>query len=228
MQPRWKTGRRPATLAVVLVLASLAVAACGESSATSTPTDTASANATTATTSPATTATSPATTATTPTKTGTSPTTTSGAPGPTATNPSTTPQSSGSGKATSPGTTARINAVRACLAGYGIKFPKTAAPAKPGSLFGNPPPGVSVSRYQAALRACIGNLLPTIKEIQSRYIQALKNYTACMREHGINLPEPNTSGRGPLIDTKGVNTHSSQFQAANQTCRTKLRVTAAR
>jgi hypothetical protein len=52
--------------------------------------------------------------------------------------------------------------------------------------------------------------------------QIYKNYAACMRENGAYLPEPNTSGTGPLFDTKGIDTHTPQRAAARAKCRTVL------
>jgi hypothetical protein len=45
-----------------------------------------------------------------------------------------------------------------------------------------------------------------------------------MRENGVNVPEPNTSGNGPVFDTKGLNTNSAQFRAAELKCRLDLRL----
>jgi hypothetical protein len=44
-----------------------------------------------------------------------------------------------------------------------------------------------------------------------------------MRENGVNVPEPNTSGNGPVFGTKGLNTSSAQFRAAEAKCRVDLR-----
>jgi hypothetical protein len=44
-----------------------------------------------------------------------------------------------------------------------------------------------------------------------------------MRENGVNLPPPNTSGRGPVFNTKGIDTNSSTFKTAQSKCRTMLR-----
>jgi hypothetical protein len=44
-----------------------------------------------------------------------------------------------------------------------------------------------------------------------------------MRSHGVNLPEPNTSGTGPIFNTKGLDTSSAQFRTAEASCREVLR-----
>jgi hypothetical protein len=43
-----------------------------------------------------------------------------------------------------------------------------------------------------------------------------------MRRNGIDLPRPNTTGRGPIFTTKGLDVHSSRFSAATVTCRPTL------
>ena len=48
---------------------------------------------------------------------------------------------------------------------------------------------------------------------------ALSKFAACLRENGVNIPEPNTSGHGPVFNTKGINTASPQFRAATVKCR---------
>jgi hypothetical protein len=48
--------------------------------------------------------------------------------------------------------------------------------------------------------------------------QALAKLVSCMREHGQNMPAANTSGKGPIIDTSGLNTSSAAFKAAFKAC----------
>ena len=43
-----------------------------------------------------------------------------------------------------------------------------------------------------------------------------------MRENGVNLPAPNTSGKGPVFNTKGINTSSTAFKSAESKCRSDL------
>jgi hypothetical protein len=51
---------------------------------------------------------------------------------------------------------------------------------------------------------------------------ALAQFAACIRKQGINLPEPNKAGGGPVFNTKGVNTKSVKFKAAELKCRSAL------
>ncbi len=54
------------------------------------------------------------------------------------------------------------------------------------------------------------------------YKAALTKFAACMRENGVNVPAPNTSGNGPIFNTKGIDTHSAQFKAAEKKCQSLL------
>lgn len=47
-------------------------------------------------------------------------------------------------------------------------------------------------------------------------------FATCLRQNGVNVGEPNTSGKGPVFDTKGINTGSPQFKAASMKCRSVL------
>jgi hypothetical protein len=44
-----------------------------------------------------------------------------------------------------------------------------------------------------------------------------------MRAHGIKLPPPDTTGNGPIFDTRRIDTGSAAFRAAARACREKLR-----
>ena len=51
---------------------------------------------------------------------------------------------------------------------------------------------------------------------------ALAKFATCMRENGVNVPAPNTSGSGPVFDTKDIDTSSAQFKAAETKCQSDL------
>ncbi len=183
---------RPVTAVLVLVLASLVLAACGGSSGTST-----------------TTASSASASATTPT--------TGGTPG------------------AAPG---RFAAIRECLQKNGIALPaRKPGTRKPGQapgaggFFGGGglalPKGVSRAQYEAAIKKCGG--FPrggfaggTHGFNSAAGKQALAKFAACMSENGIKIPAPNTSGKGPIFDTKGIDTSSAKFKEADTKCRTDL------
>jgi hypothetical protein len=132
----------------------------------------------------------------------------------------------------------RFAALRSCLAKQGITLPTPPAgrrppsqggPAVPGGRpfggAGGPalPSGVSRAQYQAALKKCgAGNLRAGNRFNSAGSKAALTRFAACMRENGVNLPAPNTSGSGPVFNTKGIDVKSSAFTAAEAKCRTAL------
>jgi len=137
----------------------------------------------------------------------------------------------------------RFTAVRECLQKEGITLPKrTSGQKRPpggaggflgggagtGGAAGAPqlPKGVTRAQYEAALKKCGGGSFagrggaarfdsPTFKA-------ALTKFATCMRQNGVNVPAPNTSGKGPVFDTKGIDTSSSQFKTAEAKCQSDL------
>jgi hypothetical protein len=188
-------GRTPALAALTIaLLACTGLAACGGSSSTTTQT-TANAAATGTTATGTTTPTTPGTSST--------PTVPPGRPNP-----------------------ARFTAMRACLAKKGITLPPR-TPGAGGFLGGAPqlPKGVTRAQYAEALKACGANFPGGhFKRVpraftSPRFHEVLVRFAACLRQNGINVGEPNTSGKGPIFDTKGLNTGSTQFKAAEAKCR---------
>ncbi len=137
----------------------------------------------------------------------------------------------------------RFAAFRECLQKNGITLPKRPSGQQrgpgAGGLLGGAgggggpaqlPKGVTRAQYEAAVKRCGGAPgragfgaggagrfnSPLVK-------QALDKFAACMRENGVNVPAPNTSGKGPVFNTKGLNTASAAFKAAQTRCATVLR-----
>jgi hypothetical protein len=147
----------------------------------------------------------------------------------------TTSQSASSGSPT-PGSTAgggRFASLRTCLQKEGINLPAPkGTPGQPGAGNGRrpggilkAPEGVSQSKFQEALKKCGAGNFPrgggaNLNSTTAR--TALTNYVACMRENGVTLPAPNTSGKGPVFNTSGVNTSSATFKTAQTKCQSKL------
>ncbi len=185
--------RKPAIVALPLALACLALAACGSSSSSSTMT-----TSTAATTSAST-----------------------DAPGTAA---------GGAGAS-------RFKALRECLQKNGITLPTRTPGQRPpggaggflggGAGSGGPklPSGVTRAQYEAAIKKCGGGAFQggaAARLKNPAYLAALTKFAACMRENGVNVPAPNTSGNGPIFDTKGIDTSSSQFRTAESKCRSDL------
>lgn len=122
---------------------------------------------------------------------------------------------------------AQLAAVRECLQRNGVKLP--AQPAGGLGAFRNLPAGVSRAKMQATVRKCLGGgrLLHTgragaLRLKNPTFHKALESFASCLRQNGVNVPQPNTSGRGPVFSTKGINTASPQFRKATQKCRGAL------
>jgi hypothetical protein len=200
-------GRSAAGVLLILLLACLGLAACGGSSSTTSTGANAAATGTT---------------------TGTSSTGTSSAGTSSTGTGATTPRGGGS---------ARFTAIRECLQKNGVTLPqRTPGSGRPaggaGFLGGGTgaggrqlPKGVTRAQYEAALKKCGGGIRfggngrfadnPVFKT-------ALAKYAECLRQNGVKVPVPNTSGNGPVFDTKGINTASPQFRAATMKCRSTL------
>jgi hypothetical protein len=90
------------------------------------------------------------------------------------------------------------------------------------------PKGVSKARYEAAIKKCggfprggfAGGGATAFSSPAAK--QALVKFAACMRENGVNVPAPNTSGKGPVFNDKGLDTSSAKFAAAESKCRADL------
>jgi hypothetical protein len=150
------------------------------------------------------------------------------------TNASATTASSSTTGAGGPGR-GRFAPLRSCLQKNGITLPQRTPGAKrpPGAggfgAFagggGGPrlPSGVSRAQFQAALKKCGATGFGGAGRFNSpAFRQALTAFATCMRQNGINLPAPNTSGNGPLFDVKGIDTASPGFKAATTKCRSDL------
>lgn len=128
---------------------------------------------------------------------------------------------------------ARSTALRECLSKQGITLPSAPAGGNPQSSGSAPPAGggfklpkgEGAAQLQAALKKCGGGNFPAGGAAQFRGAgssKTLAKFSACMRENGVNLPAPNTSGEGPVFDTKGINTSSTAFKSAESKCRSDL------
>jgi hypothetical protein len=134
---------------------------------------------------------------------------------------------------------ARFTAIRECMQKAGITLPKRTQGQRPpaGGGFqagGAPqlPKGVTAAQYQAAIKKCGGfprgggRFGGPISRINSPvFKQALARFAKCLGENGVKVPAPNTSGKGPIFNTQGLNVNSPKFKAAQTKCAGVLRNT---
>jgi hypothetical protein len=169
---------------------------------------------------------------------GSSSTTSTGANAASTGNASSTPSTNRTGTSAAPGApgTGRFAALGKCLQKNGITLPKRTAGARPGGGFlpgsgaGNGPRlpgGATRAQYEAALKKCGGSGHffggGGARRFDSPVFKtALAKYGECLRQNGIKVPPPNTSGNGPIFDTKGIDTSSAQFRSASTKCRSAL------
>jgi hypothetical protein len=137
----------------------------------------------------------------------------------------------------------RFAAIRECLRKNGIALPKRTfgpndrAPRRSfraGGSVGGPllPKGVTRTQFEAALKKCGGHDFgrrfgapngPGFRATNSPGLrEGLAKFAACLRHNGINVPAPNTSGKGPIFSTKGIDTGSPKFRQATTKCRSAL------
>ena len=136
-----------------------------------------------------------------------------------------------------------MKAIRECLQKSGINLPARPQGTRPpsggggGGFFGGSggglalPKGVTREQFQAALKKCGltrrfgagGRFGAGRGRLDSpAFRQSLTGFSKCMDEHGVKLPAPNTSGKGPVFDTSGIDTKGSTFVKAEAACRGKL------
>jgi hypothetical protein len=138
---------------------------------------------------------------------------------------------------------ARGAALRTCLQKNGITLPKVKAGQRRTPGAGGPfgasgaggaggaaklPNGVTRAQFQAALKKCGGAQFGGGKGFAAGGAQRFAKFAACMRKNGVKLPQPNTSGKGPIFNTKGIDTTSASFKAADAKCVRELRPSGAR
>jgi hypothetical protein len=116
---------------------------------------------------------------------------------------------------------ARFEVVRACLQKNGVTLPRR----KPGERGKAPlPKGVTAAQLQKVLAKCSGGGGAHLWDVASEPAaagssdQRFARFAECMRKHGIKLPSPNRSGKGPVFGSKGIETNSRASTAAQLQC----------
>lgn len=121
----------------------------------------------------------------------------------------------------------RFTALRECLQKNGITLPKFTPSQRPSPGANRPalPAGVSKAQYEAAVKKCGGSGFSAggRARFQSAAVkQALAKFATCMRANGVKVPTANTSGNGPIFNSKGLDRSSAKFKAAEAKCRVDL------
>jgi hypothetical protein len=124
---------------------------------------------------------------------------------------------------------------RSCLKEKGVELPE---PGQGGDPAGGPPEGTPSeggppqgfgkggAKMKKAFEEC-GVELPQGKPegppMNSGALRkSIKEYVACMSENGVELPEPNLSGKGPVFQESEVDREDPKFKAANEKCQSRL------
>lgn len=117
---------------------------------------------------------------------------------------------------------------RSCVEGKDVTIPSPGAGGQPPS--GGPPAaganGQDFQNLQQALKDC-GVSLPNGPQgggnfDPSAVREQISQYVACVRQNGYDLPNPNTSGNGPVFDSSKVNQNDPKFKAASAKCQNLL------
>jgi hypothetical protein len=123
------------------------------------------------------------------------------------------------------GIAGRFTQIRECLQKNGVTLPRFTPGQRPRGL--QLPKGMTRAQYEAALKKCGvrrgGPGAGASRLNNPAYKATLVKFAACMRQHGVPVSEPNTSGKGPIFNTTGINTSSAQFKAASASCIAGLR-----
>jgi hypothetical protein len=126
--------------------------------------------------------------------------------------------------------------MRACLQKNGVTLPqRTPGSKRPpgtgggaGGFLGGGggaalPKGVTRAQLQNAMKKCGGvGFGAGARPNNPAFKASLAKFATCMRQNGVNLPAPSTTG-GPVFNTKGLNTHSKTFTTAETKCQSLLR-----
>ncbi len=115
-----------------------------------------------------------------------------------------------------------------CMRKHGVNIPDPDSGGRFRQVFGKPNAKGGVdpnsAKFRNAMKACQrfldqarpGNLS---EEDRNRMQDALLEYAKCMREHGIDMPDPDFSGAGARIQLpRGIGPDNPRFERAQEAC----------
>jgi hypothetical protein len=130
------------------------------------------------------------------------------------------------GPGQSAGARQRFAKVRECLQKNGVTLPQRTPGQRPapGGPASGQPGGANQTKLREAIKKCGGGAFSGRRRNfnSPAFRQSLAKFATCMRENGVKVPAPNTSGNGPVFDTKGIDTSSATFRNAESKCRGDL------
>jgi hypothetical protein len=105
-----------------------------------------------------------------------------------------------------------------CMRQHGINIPDPAFAAD-GGVQQQLPKGVDpdTPKFKAVAQAC-KQYQPdggVPEKVDPQLQQQMLAFARCMRQHGINIPDPTPDGR---VDMRGIDTDASKFKAAERAC----------
>ena len=111
----------------------------------------------------------------------------------------------------------QVLAFARCMRAHGVNMPDPVT--DNGRLAISIPRGTNPATLEAAQKACRqylpnGGVPPSMSPQQ---LAQLRKYAECMRQHGVDMPDPDPAGGG--LRLKNVNPDSPAFKAAEQACR---------
>lgn len=121
--------------------------------------------------------------------------------------------------------TARLEFAR-CMRENGIDMPDPGAGGTGAVRIGGD--GLDADKMQAAFEACrqyMGAAAEGPREIDPEMQDKLIEFAGCMRDNGVDFPDPDFSGGGGSISIGGpggIDPSSSEFQAAQEACQSIL------
>jgi hypothetical protein len=104
-----------------------------------------------------------------------------------------------------------------CMRQHGINMPDPKTDANGRTEWGELPIDPDDPKFQAARQACRQYRANggQAQRPSPQQQQEMLAFARCMRQHGINMPDPQPDGR---VDTSGVNPDDPKFKAAERAC----------